>query len=156
MDSRPLPIQPTPPRLRPVACPCCMSCSTPGEQPLRPLPRHSRTYYHPALTHMSNTHLTATSSSNFQLIFSYALETYQKQTKKDLLVHPLAAQLQSCDSPSTILALLHQQVQDLNQSRSKDEKLTRWLDPTVNVLYAFSDTLGEGVSLVCPRTRTDV
>ncbi|KAH9973635.1 hypothetical protein BJV74DRAFT_889043 [Russula compacta] len=97
---------------------------------------------------MSNTHVTATSSSNFQLIFSHALETYEKQTKKDLLAHPLAAQLQSCDSPSTILALLHQQVQDLNQSRNNDEKLTRWLDPTVNVIYAFSDTLGEGVSLV--------
>ncbi|KAI0284495.1 hypothetical protein BC826DRAFT_1055924, partial [Russula brevipes] len=25
---------------------------------------------------------------------------------------------------------------------------TRWLDPTVNVLYAFSETLGEGVGLV--------
>jgi hypothetical protein len=27
--------------------------------------------------------------------------------------------------------------------------LTKWLDPTINVLYAFSGTLGAGVSLVC-------
>ena len=73
-----------------------------------------------------------------------------KLTKK-FLAHPLAAQLQACDSPSTILAVLQQQVQDLNRSRSHDERLTRWLKPTMNVLNAFSDTLGEGVSLVCPN-----
>ena len=32
-----------------------------------------------------------------------------------------------------------------------DNKLTKWLDPTVRVLHAFSETLGEGVSLVCLR-----
>ncbi|KAH9011780.1 hypothetical protein EDB84DRAFT_1569541 [Lactarius hengduanensis] len=54
-------------------------------------------------------------------------------------------QLQSCDSPSAILAILRAQVQAFDQSQSADERLTRWLDPTVNVLYAFSATLGEGV-----------
>ena len=105
---------------------------------------------------MSNTHLTATSSSisNFQLIFSDALKAYEERTKKDLLAYPLAAELQSCSSPSAILAVLQEQFQDLNQSRSNDEKLTRWLDPTVNVLCSFSDTLGEGVSLVSLGTQT--
>ncbi|KAH9983786.1 hypothetical protein BJV74DRAFT_988860, partial [Russula compacta] len=99
---------------------------------------------------MSNAQVAApsSSSSNFQLIFNNALEAYESQTKKNLLAHPLAIQLQSCDSPSTILAVLQEQFQDLNRSRSHDEKLTKWLDPTVNVLCAFSDTLGEGVSLV--------
>ncbi|KAH9988803.1 hypothetical protein BJV74DRAFT_988000, partial [Russula compacta] len=99
---------------------------------------------------MSNIHFTApsSSSSNFQLIFNNALRAYERQTKKDLLAHPLAAQLESCNSPSTILAVLQEQVQDLHQSRSNGEKLTRWLDPTVNVLCAFSDTLGEGAGLV--------
>jgi hypothetical protein len=45
--------------------------------------------------------------------------------------------------------MLQQQIQELNQSRTGDERLTRWLDPTVNVLYTFSGALGEGVSLVC-------
>jgi hypothetical protein len=31
--------------------------------------------------------------------------------------------------------------------------LKKFLDPTVHVLYAFSETLREGVSLVRPRTR---
>lgn len=105
---------------------------------------------------MSNTHIqdAAASSFNsyFQLIFDGALAEYERQTKKDLLAHPLATRLQSCDSTGAILEVLREQVQDLNRSRSHDEKLTRWLDPTVNVLYAFSDTLGEGVSLVCLRT----
>ena len=98
---------------------------------------------------MSRTHSTPASSSNFQLIFNNALKAYEKQTKKDLLAHPLAAELQSCSSPTAILAVLQQQVQDFNRSRTSNERLTKWLDPTVNVLFAFSDTLGEGVSLVC-------
>ena len=100
---------------------------------------------------MSHNHPTATSSSssNFQLIINNALNTYKKRTKNDLREHPLAAQLQTCNSPSAILAVLQQQVQGLDQSRSADERWTKWLDPTVNVLYAFSDILGAGASLVC-------
>jgi hypothetical protein len=96
----------------------------------------------------------AVPSHNFQLLFNNALKVYEKRTKNDLLAHPLAAQLQTCNSPATILAVLHQQIQHLNQSRSADEKWTRWLDPTVNVLYALSGTLGEGVGLVCQSTWT--
>ena len=106
----------------------------------------------PTLTLMSQTHHTPASSSNFQLLFNNALKTYKKHTKKDLLLHPLAAQLQACDSPSAILDLLHQQVQELNQSRNSHQRLTKWLDLTMNVLYALSETLGEGVSLVCSKT----
>jgi hypothetical protein len=98
---------------------------------------------------MSHTIATAASSSNFQLIISNALDKYKKRTKNDLLTHPLAVQLQSCDSPSAILAVLQQQVQELDQSRSADERWSRWLDPTVNVLYALSATIGAGVGLVC-------
>jgi hypothetical protein len=102
---------------------------------------------------MSHTHATAASSPNFQLIINNALDKYKKRTKNDLLTHPLAAQLQSCNSPSTILAVLQQQVQGLDQSRSSDERWSRWLDPTVNVLYALSATVGAGVGLVCLRTE---
>ena len=62
--------------------------------------------------------------------------------KNDLLAHPLAAQLQACDSPSAVLALIHQQVE------RADERLKKWLNPTVNVLYTFSATLGGGVGMV--------
>jgi hypothetical protein len=48
--------------------------------------------------------------------------------------------------------VLQQQVQELDRSQSSDNRLTKWLDPTVNILYALSATLGEGVGLVCCRT----
>lgn len=80
--------------------------------------------------------------------FESALRAYEKTTKKDLTAHPLIAQLQRCDSPAAILTLLQDQVNQLTQSRSGDEKLQRWLNPTINVLYAFSATLSEGVGLV--------
>ena len=99
---------------------------------------------------MSHTLPASTSSSNFQLILSNALKMYERRTKKDLLDHPLAAQLQNCDSHSSILTVLQQQVQDLNRSQSSDERLTKWLDPTVKVLYILLETVGEGVNLVCP------
>ncbi|KAI0269711.1 hypothetical protein BGY98DRAFT_1190196, partial [Russula aff. rugulosa BPL654] len=97
---------------------------------------------------MSNTPTTSTSSSNFQLIFNNALKAYERRTKNDLLAHPLAPQLQDCESHSSILNILQQQVQELNRSQTSDERLTKWLDPTVKVLYTLSETLGEGVSLV--------
>ncbi|KAF8262398.1 hypothetical protein EI94DRAFT_710590 [Lactarius quietus] len=86
--------------------------------------------------------------SNFQSIFHASLRAYEKETKKDLLSHPLAASFHSCDSPAAILTILQDLVQDFEQSRSIDERLTKWLDPTVSVLLAFSDALGESVSLV--------
>jgi len=90
---------------------------------------------------MSHTHRVP-ASSNFRLIFNNALNVYEKHTKKDILAHPLAAQLQACDSPASILTVLHQQVQEFDQSRNSNEALSKWLDPTVNVLFALSGTLG--------------
>lgn len=103
---------------------------------------------------MSQTHSTATSSSNFQLIFNSALKAYERRTKQDLLAHPLAAQFQACDSPGAIIAILQQQIQEFNHSRRSDDRFTKWLDPTVNALYTFSTALGEGVGLVRLRTST--
>src|SRR5712691_116996 len=74
--------------------------------------------------------------------------TTQKTTKYKLLTHPLATQLQSCDSPADILSVLQDLVQQFDQSSSSDQGLSSWLGPTVNVLFAFSAALGEGVGLV--------
>ncbi|KAI9439715.1 ankyrin repeat-containing domain protein [Lactarius indigo] len=90
----------------------------------------------------------SSSSSNFQSIVNAALKLYEKQTKKDLLAHPLAAQLQSCNSPGDTLTILKDQVQEFGLSHGGDGTQARWLTSTVNVLYAFSTTLGKGVGLV--------
>ena len=91
---------------------------------------------------------TPSSSSNFQEIFSAAVKAYEKRTKKDLLAHPLACQLQACNTPASILALLQGQVDDLDRAKTTDERLTKWISPTVNVLLTFSATISGGVSLV--------
>jgi hypothetical protein len=96
---------------------------------------------------MSHTQPTST-SSNFQLIFENALKVYKKRTKNDLRTHQLAGRLEACISASSILIVLQELVQELNQSQRGN---TKWLDPTVNVLLAFSETLGEGVGSVCFR-----
>ena len=95
-----------------------------------------------------------TSTSNFQSILNAALKAYEKKTKNDLLAHPLAAQLQACKSPGDILAVLQDKVKEFDESRSADERLSRWLNPTINVLFAFSATLGQGVGLVGPIQST--
>ena len=76
------------------------------------------------------------------------MKEYEKKTKKDLLAHPLMAQMQTCNSPADIFAILRNQVQQFEQSTSSDDRLTRWLNPIVNVLYAFSSALGTGIGLV--------
>ena len=91
---------------------------------------------------------TTASTSNFNVIFEKALKAYKNKTRQRLTTHPLATQLDKCDSPAAILAILQDQVDQFNQSRSSDERLRRWLSPTINVLLAFTETLGEGISLV--------
>jgi hypothetical protein len=90
----------------------------------------------------------STSHSNFVSIFNAALEIYERKTKKDLASHPLLPSFQSCDSPEAILTVLREQIPAFGQSQNGDDGLTKWVTPTVNVLYAFSATLGQGVGLV--------
>ena len=91
---------------------------------------------------------TSIPSPNFQSIFHTALKAYEKKTKKDLIAHPLFAQLQACNSPSDILTILQDKVNEFDQARSADERLSQWLNPTINVLYSFSAALGAGVGIV--------
>lgn len=89
------------------------------------------------------------STTPFQVpvIFQAPLKAYQKQTKKDLLTLPLTSQLQSCESTTAILAILLAQVEEF-EDYDNDERLTKWLSPTVIVLHAFSVGVTGGASLV--------
>ena len=92
--------------------------------------------------------LEAASRSNYQSIFDSALERYKGKTGKDLTKDPLLRSLETCNSPDAVLAVLRAQLLGPGQSQSSDDKLTTWLDPTVNVINAFSATIGGGVGLV--------
>ena len=80
------------------------------------------------------------------------MKLYQKQTKKDLTTHPLVSQLQGCNSTTAIIAILEDQVREFDQACNGDERMTKWLNPTVNVLCAFSAAVSGGVSLVSLNT----
>jgi hypothetical protein len=95
---------------------------------------------------------TSTSQSSFVSIFNAALESYKCKTKKDLASHPLLPSLQPCESPEAVLTVLRDQVPAFNQSQSCDDGLTKWVTPTVNVLYSFSGTIGQGAGLVNIKT----
>ena len=101
---------------------------------------NQRTHNPPLHSYMSHTRPTSTSSSNFQVIFNNALKAYERRTKKDLLAHPLAAQLQDCNSHSSILIVLQQQVQELDQSQTSDERFDQMVGSNCEgSLYLIGD-----------------
>jgi hypothetical protein len=97
---------------------------------------------------MSTVPSASTSQSNFASIFNTALDTYKRKTKKDLASHPLLPRLQSCDSPEAILTVLREQIPAFSQLQNGDDGLTKWVTPTINVLYSFSAAISKGVGLV--------
>src|SRR6267142_3411649 len=109
---------------------------------------------------MSQTSLSTASppSSNFLSIFDAALSRYKKKTKNDLLAHRLTTDLETCNSPSAILAVLEEQyqVQQFIQSRSGDGGSTKWLNVTAKVLCAFSTAIGEGAKSVTSQHVTTI
>ena len=90
----------------------------------------------------------SSTTPNYHPIFNEALKEYKRKTGNDLTTHPLAEEIKACDSPGTILSVLQEKANEIDQSG--DERLTKWLTPTVNVLNALSATLGQGVGTVSP------
>ena len=88
------------------------------------------------------------STNNFTAIFDAASNEYLRVTGRRLDTHPFAAQLDNCHSPEAISNVLRTQAQAFNKFHEGDEKLMTWLNPMVNILFAFSATLGEGIGLV--------
>jgi hypothetical protein len=91
-------------------------------------------------------------SSNFQALFEVALAKYTKRTGRDLRNHPLANVIDRCNSPDEILVIFKEQSRAFDEFRNGDPKLTNWLEPAVNGLYAISTNaaLSAGASLVSP------
>lgn len=89
-------------------------------------------------------------SSNFALILDTAVDEYKRLTGLDLRTHPLSAAFDVCNSPDIILTIFKRQAQAFDRFRKGDDRLLTWLDPTVQVLFALSATLGEGIDLVSP------
>jgi hypothetical protein len=84
-------------------------------------------------------------TSNFTPIFQTACDEYKRLTRHDLATHPLAAELDPCNSPDNILDVLKKHAQAFTISRKGDERLLAWLNPIVHILFTVSQTLGEHI-----------
>ncbi|KAH9024746.1 hypothetical protein EDB85DRAFT_1894188 [Lactarius pseudohatsudake] len=83
----------------------------------------------------------------FLLSISLCAEFYLASGIFDMVAGTMTIPRRLSVTECAILAVLRAQVQ---RSQSADEKLTKWLDPTVNVLHAFSETIGNAVGLAFP------
>jgi hypothetical protein len=92
---------------------------------------------------------TTVSSSNFQLV-TKALADYAEQTGIDLTESPFADKLERCDSAEDISGLLQDRAKGFNEYREGNRKLIICLNPVVQFVHTFSDTLGEALVLVSP------
>jgi hypothetical protein len=90
-------------------------------------------------------------SPHLQVLFEVALQNYEEQTGITLVDHPLAKQLQDCNSVESITAVLRERTQAFNDFRGK-EKVMKPLQKAISVLYKLSATadFGQPVGLVRP------
>ncbi|KAI9449709.1 hypothetical protein BJY52DRAFT_1227590 [Lactarius psammicola] len=95
-----------------------------------------------------------TPPSNLQPILDAALSEYKKKTGQGLLDHPIATELQRCDTVDAVLAILQDQARAFQQYKDGDQRLMKWIGPLTQVLFAFSGTLGVGdIGLAFPPAR---
>ena len=88
-------------------------------------------------------------SSRLQELLEAALNDYEKKTGIALDKHPLAEELQNCNSVESVTAVLNSQTEAFNEFRGKD-KIMEPLKNTLSVLYKLSAaaSFGQDVGLV--------
>lgn len=93
---------------------------------------------------------TLSENSVFESLFQSALEDYEKQTGINLVGHPLAVQLDGCDSVDSINEVLQEQARSFREFRGSDNKIMKLLRRAVQVLHKLSGTavFGEAIGLV--------
>ena len=82
-------------------------------------------------------------SSRIEALFESALRDYEKQTGIPLAKHPLAEQLQNCQSVDSVTALLQEQARALNDFRNGD-KIMKSLKSIVSALSKVSAVAAAG------------
>jgi hypothetical protein len=95
--------------------------------------------------------------SRFQVLFEYALQDYERKTGITLVDHPLAGQLQTCQSAESVTALLQEQTRALSEFR-ESHKIMRSRKNVVSALSKISAAaaLGQDFGTVCPRPSIGV
>ena len=88
-------------------------------------------------------------SPHFQALFESALQAYQTKTGITLAEHPLAVQLQSCNTVESITTLVQGQAQAFSNYREGD-RIMKSIKTTVSILIQLSAAapLADAVGLV--------
>jgi hypothetical protein len=89
-------------------------------------------------------------SSVFESLFQSALEKYEKVTGIDLVRHPLAAQLERCNSVESMTQVLQDRAEAFCKFRGGNHEAIAVLKHTVRALHTLS-----AIDLVCPRSSVD-
>jgi hypothetical protein len=88
--------------------------------------------------------------ARFQLLFESALQDYGVKTGVPLSQHPLAMDLQSCQSVDDITTLLQRRTEAFTDFQQRDRTM-RALETTVSILTPLSDvgSLADAIGVVC-------
>jgi len=89
--------------------------------------------------------------SHFQVLFESALQDYERQTGITLAKHPLAEQLQTCESIESVTTLLQEQARAFIEFRGCD-KIIKSIERVASALSRVSATssLGHATGMVRP------
>jgi hypothetical protein len=95
----------------------------------------------------------SSSSSTFRILFDAALQDYKDKAGNTLTDHPIAKQLETCESVSSITTILQEQARRFREFRENDGTLVKALNSSVDVLCApsISSALNEAIGLVVRR-----
>ena len=93
------------------------------------------------------------SSTTLLALFDAALQDYKDKTGNTLTDHPIAKQLETCESVDSITAILQEQAQSFREFRENDGRLMKALKSSVDVLCApsISSAINEAIGLVVRR-----
>jgi hypothetical protein len=103
------------------------------------------------LSHISTiSDMSQPSSITLKALFDAALQDYKVKTGNTLTDHPIAKQLETCESVNSITTILQEQARSFREFRENDGKLMKALSSSVDVLCApsISSALNEAVGLV--------
>jgi hypothetical protein len=91
--------------------------------------------------------------STLRILFDAALQDYKNQTGNALTDHPIAKQLEACESVNSITAILQEQARGFRESTENDGKLMKAFNSSVDVLCSpsISSALNEAIGYVVRR-----
>jgi hypothetical protein len=89
-------------------------------------------------------------SYTFRVLFDAALQDYRDKTGNALIDHPIAKQLETCESVDSITAVLQEQARSFREFRENDGRLMKALSSSVDILCApsISSALNEAIGLI--------